>query len=145
MSKMNQAFAHRRQSNATPATGEVAPTGITVTEALAQDALHAIVNALSTPPVGAHGTGHHLAACDTLPRAEAVSGCLRRPQHMRHPRQLLPGARAPPPGEAPSPKGLGSGHEDAEPGAPDQRSRLPSPPPDLGAPDPATRAPDPPA
>lgn len=60
---------------------------------------------------------------------------------MRHPRQLLPGARAPPPGEAPSPKGLGSGHEDGEPGAPDQRSRLPSPPPDLGAPDPATRAP----
>jgi hypothetical protein len=59
---MNQVFAHGRQSNATPATGEVAPTGVTVTEALAQNALHAIVDALSTTPVG------HMELDITLPR-----------------------------------------------------------------------------
>lgn len=86
-----------------------------------------IAASAAIPSGWAHRTGHqhHLAACDTLLCAEAVSGCRRRPRHMWHPRQLLPGERAPPPGEAPSPKGLGSAYEDGEPGAPDQRSRLP--------------------
>lgn len=48
MYKMDRAFAYGRLSNVTPSKWEVAPTGVTVIEAFAQDALHAVVDALST-------------------------------------------------------------------------------------------------
>jgi hypothetical protein len=37
---MDWAFAHERHNNATSPTGEVAPSGVTVVETFAQDALH---------------------------------------------------------------------------------------------------------
>jgi hypothetical protein len=103
-----------------------------------------IAASAAIPSGWAHGTGPHHAACDTLSRAEAVSGCPRWPRHMRHPvnccRAREPHHRVKPPNL----KGLRTSLEDGASVAPDQRSRHPTrltppaPPPDLEVPDPAT-------